>query len=135
MSGLRSGRVGKSMKPSPLSVELWKQLLGHLLSCWKTQARPVVGGWIVFHDPSKVFLKFTTNFTIFPRKSKALTIGIPGTEFEPHQKDLDVKNQFFCLQIFVFHPNQNFSTILKPENQLKQENIFWNGGKRKTKKL
>ena len=135
MSGLRSGRVGKSMKPSPLSVELWKRLLGHLLSCWKTQARPVVGGWIVFHDPSKVLLKFTTNFTIFPRKSKALMIGIPGTEFEPHQKDLDVKNQFFCLQIFVFHPNQNFSTILKPENQLKQENIFWNGGKRKTKKL
>ena len=94
-----------------------------------------MGGWIVFHDPSKVLLKFTTNFTIFPRKSKALMIGIPGTEFEPPQKDLDVKNQFFCLQIFVFHSNHDFSTILKPKNQLKQILVFRNGGKRKTKKL
>ena len=110
-------------------------MLGHLLSCWKNQVKPVVGGWIVFHDPSKVLPKFTPNFTIFPRKTKADTIRIPGTEFEPHPKDLDVKNQFFCLHIFVFHPNHNFSTILEPENQLKQENNFWNGGKRKTKKL
>ena len=110
-------------------------MLGHLLSCWKTQVKPVVGGWIVFHDPSKVLPKFTPNFTIFSRKMKAQTIGIPGTEFEPHPKDVDVKNQFFCLQIFVFHSNYNFSTILEPKNQLKQENIFWNGGKRKTKKL
>ena len=93
------------------------------------------GGWNIFHDPSKVLPKFTPNFTIFSRKTKAKTIGIPGTEFEPHPKDLDVKNQFFCLHIFVFHPNHNFSTILESENQLKQENIFWNSGKRKTKKL
>ena len=95
--------------------------------------KPVVGGWIVFHDPSKVLPKFTPNFTKFPRKTNAQAIGIPGTEFEPHPKDLDVKIQFFCLQIFVFLPSQNFSTILKTENQLKQENIFWNGGKRTTK--
>ena len=93
------------------------------------------GGWNVFHDPSKVLPKFTPNFTKFPRKTNAQAIGIPGTEFEPHPKGLDVKIQFFCLQIFVFHSSQNFSTILKPENQLKQENIFWNGGKRKTKNL
>ena len=129
---LSVGRIGKSMKPSPLSVELWKRLLGHLLSCWKTQARPVVGGVDCFPRP---FESFAEIYTKFPRKTNAQAIGIPGTEFEPHPKDLDVKNQFFCLHIFVFHPNHNFSTILEPENQLKQENIFWNGGKRKTKKL
>ena len=99
-------------------------MLGHLLSCWKTQAKPVVGGGMFSTDPSKVLPKFTPNFTKFSRKTNAQVIRIPGTEFEPHPKDLDVKNQFFCLQIFVFHPNQKFSTILKPENQLKQENIF-----------
>ena len=132
---LSVGRIGKSMKPSHLSVELWKRLLGHLLSCWKTQVKPVVGGGLF----STTLRKFCRNLhqisRFFHGKRKLHAVGIPGTEFEPHPKDLDVKNQFFCLQIFVFHPNHNFSTILEPENQLKQENIFWNGGKRKTKKL
>ena len=135
MSGLRSGLIGKSMKPLPPQRGSLEANVRAPLIMLEDPGETCCGGWIVFHDPSKVLPKFTPNFTIFSRKTKAQTIGIPGTEFEPHPKDVDVKNQFFCLQIFVFHPNYNFSTILEPENQLKQENIFWNGGKRKTKKL
>ena len=123
------------MKPLPPQCQICGSYVRAPLIMLEDPSETCCGGWIVFHDPSKVLLKFTTNFTIFPRKSKALTIGIPGTEFEPHQKDLDVKNQFFCLQIFVFHPNHDFLTILEPKNQLKQILVFRNGGKRKTKKL
>ena len=42
---------------SHLSVDLWKQMLGHLLSCWKTQVKPVVGGGLF----STTLRKFCSN--------------------------------------------------------------------------
>ena len=123
------------MKPSPLSVELWKRLLGHLLSCWKTQARPVVGGWIVFHDPSKVLPKFTPNFTIFSRKTKAPRRWDPGNRVRTSSEGPRRQKSVFLSSYFCFSPKSQFLNDFGTRKSIKTRKYFLKWRKTQNKKV
>ena len=124
MSGLRSGRVGKSMKPSPLSVELWKRLLGHLLSCWKTQARPVVGGVDCFPRPFESFAQIYNKFHHFYTEIESSDDWDPGNRVWASSEGLRRQKSVFLSSDFCFSPKSRFLNDFGTKNSIKTTTIF-----------
>ena len=127
MSGLRSGLIGKSTRPLPPQRGSLEANVRAPLIMLEDPGETCCGGWIVFHDPSKVLLKFTTNFTIWARKFSPIRLGdfLAGAAFFFRFFDKGLERvtilRWSKAENPIFLPNTSFLTLIKdlihPPNQ------------------
>ena len=93
------------------------------------------GGWNVFHDPSKVLPKFTPNFTIFSRKTKAPRRWDPGNRVRTSSEGPRRQKSVFLSSYFCFSPKSQLLNDFGTRKSIKTRKYFLKWRKTQNKKV
>ena len=128
---LSVGRIGKSMKPSPLSGLAVEAMLGHLLSCWKTQVKPVVGGGLF----STTLRKFCRNLHQISTENECSGPWDPGNRVRTSSEGPRRQKSVFLSSYFCFSPKSQLLNDFGTRKSIKTRKYFLKWRKTQNKKV
>ena len=109
-------------------------MLGHLLSCWKTQVKPVVGGGI-FSTTLRKFCRNLHQFHDFFMENESSDHWDPGNRVRTSSEGPRRQKSVFLSSYFCFSPKSQFLNDFGIRKSVKTRKYFLKWRKTQNKKV